>query len=239
VKEVKYRGLWLNLNFMIGLPGQDRKSFLEDIMVAAKLDSDQVTISPFMQFGIIDREPSIPVKDQYQIIEEASQILQKSGYKRHGLWTFSKDNDVYNFPLIEPAHNFIGFGPTASSSYGQWKVVNPEIKAYLDDWKAGKSQGFVVEKTEESENWRKFARKLYEMDFIDTSQFVKEPRKITNQLKKSGFVSKDGQLTEKGISYAHDISKIIIGNLPHPIRNPEKVENYQAPKEKEGTGFLD
>ena len=238
VKEVKYRGLWLNLNFMIGLPGQDRKSFLEDIIVAAKLEPDQLTINPFMQFRIIDKEPSIPDKEQYQIIEEASQILQKIGYKRHGLWTFSKNDDVYDFPLIEPPHNYIGFGPTAASSYGQWKVINSEIKAYLNDWKAGKSQGFVMEKTEECENWRKFARKLYEMDFTSASEFVKEPRKVAKQLKKSGFVSKDGQLTEKGINYAHDITKNIIENLPHPTRNSEKVENYQAPKE-EGTGFLD
>jgi len=240
VKEVKYRGLWLNLNFMIGMPGQDRKSFLEDILIAAKLDPNQVTINPYMRFGIIDKESSIPDKEQYQIIEEAGQILKKAGYKRHGLWTFSKDNEIYDFTLIEPAHDYVGFGPAASSSYGQWKIINPGIKAYLDNWKAGKNLAFVLEKSEEFENWQIFARKLYEMDFTKSSEFVKEPRKVANQLKKSGFVSKDGQLTEIGISYAHDISKNIIENMPNPIRTPEKVENYQAPKkEEEGTGFLD
>ncbi len=134
VKEVKYRGLWLNLNFMIGLPGQDRKSFLEDMRIAAELSPDQITAYPFMRFGKIKPESSMPDKDQFHIIEEASQILEKEGYKRHGLWTFSKGNDIHEFPMVEPMHDYLGFGPGAVSSYGQWKIVNPEIKAYLDNW---------------------------------------------------------------------------------------------------------
>ncbi len=217
VKEVKYRGLWLNLDFMIGLPGQDRKSFLEDIKTASQLDTDQVTIYPFMRLGKIKTEASLPDKDQYHIMEKAGQMLEKAGYKRHGLWTFSRGNDMYDFPMVEPMHDYLGFGPGAVSSYGQWKIVNPEVKVYLDDWKAGKSRGFVAEKTEESDNWRKFARKLYDMDFTDTSEFVKEQKKVVNLLKKSGFITKDGQLTEKGTIYAHDITKTIIENMPHPV----------------------
>ncbi len=97
----------------------------------------------------------------------------------------------------------------------------------------------MAETTEESDGWRKFARKLYEMNFTETSDFVKEQRKIVNQLKKSGSIAKDGQLTEKGIIYAHDISKAIIENLPHPVRYAEKTDNYQAPKEESDTGFFD
>ena len=239
VKEIKYRGLWLNLNFMIGLPGQDRKTFLDDMKAATQLGTDQLTIRPLMRLGKITAEPPMPDKDMYHIIEEAGQILEKAGYKRHGLWVFSKGNDMYDFPMIEPMHDYFGFGPGAVSSYGQWKVLNPEVKAYLDDWKAGNSNGFVIDKTEESENWRKFARKLYDMDFTATLEFVKEPRKIVNQLKKSGFIAKDDQLTENGIIYAHNISKTIIENLPRPIENPEKMENNKVPKEEAGTGFLE
>ena len=239
VKEVKYRGLGLNLNFIVGLPGHDRKIFLEDMRIAAELNPDQISVYPFMRFGIIKSEASMPDKEQYQIIEETSQMLKKAGYKRHGLWTFSKGNDIHDYPMVEPAHDYLGFGPGAVSSYGQWKIVNPKIKAYLDDWKAGKSSAFITEKTEESEGWKKFARKLYDMDFTDTSNFVKEPRKIANQLKKSGFISKDGQLTETGIIYAHDISKIIIENIPHPVRHVEKTDNYQAVKEESESGFFD
>ena len=151
-------------------------------------------------------------------------------------FTFSKGNDIHDFPMVEPAHDYLGFGPGAVSSYGQWKIVNPKVKVYLDNWKSGKNSGFVAEKTEESDGWKKFTRKLYDMDFIDNSEFVKEPRKIVNQLKKSGFISKDGQLTEIGVIYAHDISKTIIENLPHPMRNSE---NQQAAKEESGTGFLE
>ncbi len=219
VKEVKYRGLWLNLNFMVGLPGHTRQNFMEDMRIAAELNPDQMSVYPFMRFGIIKPEASMPDKDLYHIIEEASQMLEKAGYERNGLWTFSKGNDMYDFPMVEPVHDYLGFGPGAVSSYGQWKIVNPQIKAYLDDWKTGKSSGFVTEETEESDGWKKFARKLYGMNFTHTSEFVKEPRKIVKQLKKSGFISKDGQLTEKGIIYAHDISKTIIENLPHPVRN--------------------
>lgn len=239
VKEVKYRGLWLNLNFMIGLARQDRKSFLEDIKTASQSDTDQMTIYPFMRLGEIKTKASIPEKEQYTIIEEAGQILKNAGYKRHGLWTFSKGNDIYDFPMVEPNHDYFGFGPGAVSSYGQWKIVNPEVKVYLDNWKARESRGFVAERNKESDGWKKFARKLYDMDFVKTSEFVKEPRKIVNQLKKSGLIAKDGQLTETGINYAHDISKNIIENMPHPVRHVEKTDSYQAVKEESGTGFLD
>ena len=239
VKEVKYRGLWLNLNFMTGLPGHTRQNFLEDMQIAAELNPDQVTVYPLMRFGKIKVESSMPDKDQFHIMEEAGQILKKAGYKRHGLWTFSKGNDIHDFPMVEPAHDYIGFGPGAVSSYGQWKIVNPEIKEYLDNWKAGKSRVFVAEKTPESDGWKKLARKFYDMNFTDTSKFVKEQRKILNHLKKSGFISKDGQLTEKGIIYAHDISKTIIENMPHPVRHAEKTDNYQTVKEENDTGFFD
>lgn len=227
VKEVKYRGLWLNLDFMIGLPGQDRKTFLEDIKTASQLGTDQVTIYPFMRLGKIKAEATMPDKDQFDIIEEAGQILKKAGFSRSGIWTFAKGDDVYDSSRDELIQDYFGFGPAAFSTYGQWKVVNPEVKVYLDDWKAGKSRGFVTEKTEESDNWRKFARKLYDMDFTDTADFVKEQRKVVNLLKKSGFITKDGQLTEKGIIYAHDMTKTVVENLPYPLQNPHKVENYE------------
>ncbi len=227
VKEVKYRGLWVNLDFMIGLPGQTEESFLDDMKAAAEMDPSQITIYPFMEMGKIKAESAILPKEQYLAIEEAGKILMKAGYARTGIWTFSKGNDVYDLSRDELVDDYFGFGPGAFSAYGQWKVVNPELKIYLNDFKAGKSRGFVTEKTEESENWRKFIRKLYDMDFTDTSEFVKEPKKVINLLKKSGFISKDGKLTEKGIIYAHDMTKMFMESMPYPLHDVSKVENYE------------
>ena len=242
VKEVKYRGLWINLDLMIGLPGQTRELFLDDIKNVVEMDPSQVTIYPFMRLGKIDKEASMPGKEQYNIIEEAGQILKQAGYDRSGIWTFSKGDDVYDSSRDELIEDYFGFGPGAFSTYGQWKVVNPELEIYLKDHKEGKSRGFIAPKTEESDNWRKFARKLYDMDFTDTSDFVKEQKKVVNLLKKSGFIAKNGQLTDKGIIYAHDITKTVVESLPYPLQNPHKVENYEeyaALKKKQGTGFLE
>ena len=243
VKEVKYRGLWINLDFMIGLPGQTKSSFMEDMKDAAEMDPSQITIYPFMTLGKIKTESPIPDKEQYQIIEEAGIILEKAGYKRSGIWTFSKGNDIYDSSRDELIEDYFGFGPAAFSTYGQWKVVNPELDIYLKDHNAGKSRGFVAPKTEESDNWRKFARKLYDMDFSDTSEFVKEQKKVLGLLKKSGFIAKDGQLTDKGIIYAHDITKTVVENLPYPLQNPDRVENYDeylaAKGIDKGIGLLD
>ena len=227
VKEVKYRGLWVNLDFMIGLPGQDKKSFLDDIGAAMEMDPSQVTIYPFIEMGKVKTQDAMPDKDQYMAIEEASQILMKAGYARTGIWAFSKGNDVYDLLRDELANDCFGFGPGAFSICGQQKIVNPDLEVYLKDFKDGKSRGFVTDITEEINDWQKFARKLYDMDFTDTSKFVKEPKKVINLLKKSGFISKDGKLTDKGIIYAHDISKMIMESQPYPLRDTEKVENYE------------
>jgi len=226
VREIKYRGLWLNLDFIIGLPGQNGNSFLTDVKNAAGMEPDQVTIYPIMQFGDIRVEASMPGKEQYSIIEEAGQILKKAGYGRTGIWTFSRGDNVYDLPRDELVQDYFGFGPSAHSRYGQWSVVNPEVGVYLDDWKSGKSRGFVTGNTQEADDWRRFASKLYDMDFSDSGEFVKEQRKVVNLLKKSGFINKNGQLTEKGLLYAHDITKIIMENISYPFRNPGSVENY-------------
>ena len=241
-REVKYRGMWLNMDLMIGLPKQTRQNFLTDIQSVAEMDPEQVTIYPYMQLGKVRAEPSMPDKDQYAVMEEAGQILLRAKYRRTGIWTWAKGEDVYDSSRDELIQDYFGFGPAAFSTYGAWKVVNPEVKVYLDDWKNGRSRAFVAPKTEESDEWRKFARKLYDMDFSKVEDFVKEQKKVVGLLKKSGFITKSGQLTDKGIIYAHDITKTVIENLPYPLQNTHMVENYDeysALKGDRGIGLLE
>ena len=82
VKEIKYRGLWVNLDFMVGLPKQTKEMFLEEMKIAAELDPSQITIYPYMTLGKIQTESPIPDKEQYELIEEAGTMLENAGIIR-------------------------------------------------------------------------------------------------------------------------------------------------------------
>ncbi len=238
VGQVKYRGLWCNLDFMVGLPNQTAESFLEDIAQAARIQPEQVTIYPFMELGKVMAKGSMDNKSQFQAIEQAGKLLVQAGYHRSGIWTWSRGDDVYDSSRDELVQDYFGFGPAGFSTYGQWKVVNPELKIYLDDSRNGRSRALVAPKTEEADRWRIFARKLYDMDFSNTDDFVKEQKKVMGLLKKSGFITKAGQLTEKGIFYAHDITKIVVESLPYPLQNPDRVDNWQEYQAARGDNNL-
>lgn len=131
VDSAKLLGLWVNVDMMVGLPHQDAHTFLQDIRTISILLPKQVTIYPLMVIRGLSIAPSICSRVQFGLIEQAGEILRNCGYNRKGVWIFTIGDDIYDSSRDELVQDYIGFGPAAFSTYGQWKVVNPELDGYL------------------------------------------------------------------------------------------------------------
>jgi len=169
--------------------------------------------------------PSNTSEEQYELIEEASEMLRSLGYDRKSVWTFAFDNDVYDSSRDELVMDYIGFGPAAFSTYGNWKVVNPELDVYLRNFKNGKRLGFVAVKSKTSDEWRKFAAMIYEGKIDNSQSLPTYMRLFIRVLKLRGYI-KHNTLTKKGRILAHEITKTVVESLPFPIQNPDCIENY-------------
>lgn len=80
----------MNTDIMVGLPGQDSRTFLNDIETISHMGPDQVTIYPFMAIRGVTVKHSMPEIRQFELIENACAILSQSGYTREGVWTLPK-----------------------------------------------------------------------------------------------------------------------------------------------------
>lgn len=220
-------GLWSNVDMMVGLAKQSRESFLADTKEVATLLPSQVTIYPYMVLRNSPGESSMSSHEQFAIIEEAGSILRGKGYERKGVWTWGRGDDIYDSSRDELVTDYAGFGPTAFSTYGNWKVVNPEMDVYLDRYsgKRTEAMGFVGVKTKATDDWRKFARMVYD---LRCSRIETVPRYINLYIAFLRFLGygRNGTLTQKGVMFAHEITKTVVESLPFPIQNPAVVVNY-------------
>lgn len=221
----KSLGLFVNVDMMVGLPGQDAATFRQDIKKVKSALPDQITIYPFMIIRGLEANPSSTSEEQFELIEEAGEILRNLGYDRKSVWTFAFDNDVYDSSRDELVMDYIGFGPAAFSTYGNWKVVNPELDVYLRNFKNGRQLGFVASKSRTSDDWRKFAAMIYEGKIDNLENLPTFMRILMRVLRLLGY-TKDNALTKKGRILAHEITKTVVESLPFPIQNPDCVENY-------------
>lgn len=213
----------MNTDIMVGLPGQDSRTFLNDIETISHMGPDQVTIYPFMAIRGVTVKHSMPEIRQFELIENACAILSQSGYTREGVWTFAKGNDIYDSSRDELVKDYIGFGPAAFSTYNKWKVVNPGLDRYLKN--RNKKMGFIALKSKTTDEWRKFARMIYDLK-CERSKNVPFPIQFFVQvLERAGYCT-NGALTKKGILFAHAITKTVVESLPFPLQNPECVKNY-------------
>jgi coproporphyrinogen III oxidase-like Fe-S oxidoreductase len=217
------RELWVNVDIMVGLPDQDSQTFLNDIRNIIEINPQQVTIYPFMNIRGVTAAGSMPEHLQFMLIEKAYTLLKKAGYFRKGIWTFSLGDDVYDSSRDELVHDYIGFGPAAFSTYGGWKIVNPGMQGYLKN--AENKRGFLASKSKSSDDWRKFARMVYDLKCKSFHEFPPFINLFVNLLQHTGYC-KNGGLTEKGLIFAHVITKAVVESLPFPLQNPHCVENY-------------
>jgi coproporphyrinogen III oxidase-like Fe-S oxidoreductase len=217
--------LWVNIDLLIGLPNQTRSIFLDDIEKVARLRPSQVTIYPFMTIRGLKAEPGMPTKRQFQLTEIAAHTLESNGYRRKGVWTFTRGDDVYDSSRDELVIDYFGFGPAAFSTYGDQKVVNLELDAYLKSMQNGHRMGFVAPKPKGTDEWRRFAGMLYDLDCHKLTDVPRYMNFYLSLLRATGY-GKHGRLTEKGTLFSHALTKEVVESLPFPIQNPAIVENY-------------
>jgi len=225
IEFAKSLGLWVNVDMMVGLPNQDANAFRYDAKTISTILPDQITIYPFMVIRGLKAVPSSPPKEQFELIEEADEVLRRFGYTRRGVWTFALGDDIYDSSRDELIEDYAGFGPSAFSTYGNWKVVNPELDVYVKNFENGKRMGFVATKTQASDEWRKFARMIYDLKVDNTCNLPSYIRIFTWLLELTGYI-KHGILTRRGRIFAHEITKTVVESLPFPVQNPSCVENY-------------
>jgi coproporphyrinogen III oxidase-like Fe-S oxidoreductase len=226
IELAKSLGLWVNVDMMVGLPDQDANAFRQDIKAISTILPDQVTIYPFMIIRGLKAIPSSPSQEQFGLIEEADEKLTgKCGYSRSGVWTFALGDDLYDSSRDELIEDYAGFGPSAFSTYGNWKVVNPELDVYVRNLENGRRMGFVAPKTKASDDWRKFARMLYDLKLDGTCDLPSYIKTFIWLLKLTGYIRQEIP-TGKGRLFAHEITKTVVESLPFPVQNPGCVENY-------------
>ena len=85
---------------------------------------------------------------------------------------------------------------------------------------------FIAYKTKASDEWRKFAKMIYELKCNNHKNHLASYIKLFMWILKITGYSSQGMLTEKGIIFAHEITKAVVESLPLPIRNHNCIENY-------------
>jgi len=212
IEQAMALGLWVNADMMVGLR-------------IAELGPSQVTIYPFMVIRGVKAKPGMLDQEQFELIEEAGQILKGWGYERKSVWTFALGDEVYDSSRDELVQDYAGFGPAAFSTYGTWKVVNPELEAYLKSIDNDKNMAFIAPKTEATNQWREFARMIYDLKCETYENAPAYINAFIRVLRLTGYC-RDGHLTPKGMKFAHAITKAVVESLPFPLQNPQCVENY-------------
>jgi coproporphyrinogen III oxidase-like Fe-S oxidoreductase len=224
LQKAKELGLRTNIDMMVGLTGQTDSDFLTDIDTISNMRPTQITIYPYMSIRGVP-ETKIPDSKQFKLIEQAGKKLIQLGYSRKGVWVYAFDDNLYDSSRDELVQDYAGFGAAAFSTFDKWKVVNPEVGPYMKMIQQKTRKGFVGIKTPDTDDWRKFARTLYDLrtDFpTDLPNYIK---KYIGVLKHTGFIKKN-QLLQKGILLGHALTKTVVESLPFPLQNPNVVENY-------------
>ncbi len=220
-------GLKANVDLMIGLTQQTSASFLDDVRMLATYHPYQVTLYPFMIIGNQQVKPAMDDHQQFGLIEQAASLLQAAGYNRKGVWIFSKGEDVYDSSRDELVTDYAGFGAAAFSTYDTWKVVNPELSVYLYNSDQNKHLAFVAPKSADTDAWRRFARMIYDLKLHSLKDVPMPIHIFVKALQLLGYGSK-GRLTNKGVLFAHTITKTVVQMLPYPLQNPPFVSNWES-----------
>lgn len=227
VHFAKSIGLFVSTDMMAGLPGQNDSLFLRDIEKAASLSPDQIITYPYMVLRGTENTSGLEDHRQFELIEQAHSILDRFGYQRACVWTSQKGTDYYDSSRDELVEDYIGFGPAAFSTYGNWKIVNPELAPYLKSMSNCRQMAFVAPKDPSTDMWRKFARMIYDLRCECSSDLPLYINLFIRLLKISGYSKKD-LLNSRGKLLANEITKTVVETLPFPIQNKNIVSNYHT-----------
>ncbi len=230
ITYAKSIGLHVAVDLMVGLPEQSPDVFTSDITKIIQIKPDQITIYPFMIIRGVKATPSCSTKEQFKSIENAATKLQETGYSRKSVWIFvlptTNTNDVYDSSKDELVNDYYGFGPASFSTSRKWKVVKPELAVWLKNIHKDESFSFIAPKKKSTDDWRKFANRIYDLKLENSYRFPFYIRLFDFLLKVTGFY-RNGYLSKKGRYFSHEITKAVVESLPFPIQNPDCVDNYE------------
>jgi len=224
IELAKKLGLWINVDLMVGLPGQNEEVFIEDISGISYIQPNQVTIYPYMSIRN-NGKSMLSEKTQFRLIEQAANQLISSGYTRKGIWIFAQGDELYDSSRDELIEDYVGFGPAAFSTGENYKIVNPDLFSYVFAIEKSKKMAFIAPKTKTTDDWRKFAKMIYDLRCEPIDSLPEYINSYIKLLKTTGYC-KNGHLTKKGIFFAHALTKTVVESLPFPLQNPSTVENY-------------
>lgn len=225
VDHARKLGLWVNADMMAGLAGQSAVTFVKDVRKLLSIRPSQITLYPFLVVRGLEPPPATNPRKAFEWIEQAAVAILDAGYQRKGVWTFTVGQDLYDSSRDELVQDFAGFGPAAASTCGPWKTVNPELAPYLHGIREGRARGFVAPKNPAADEWRKFARMLYDLRVEPPSDLPVLLKAFVGLLRELGYI-RHGTWTAKGKIFAHEITKTVVESLPFPLQNPACVENY-------------
>lgn len=227
VSHAQNLGIMVNIDMMIGLPGQTGKDSLTDIEKLMEIGPNQITTYPYMMIKGVRSGQGLSSVEQFEIIEKMHSTLEKHEYKRDSVWVSAKSKAVYDSSKDELVGDYLGFGPGAFSTQGNLKMVNPELEVYLKMIEAGRWFAFVSETSDLANSWRRFSRQIYGLKFEPSlSQILPFPIGLfVSLLRLTGYVEKE-RFSDKGRYLAHEITRAVVESLPFPLQNPSCVENY-------------
>lgn len=225
LKKARELSLFVNIDIMVGLDGQDESIFLSDVARGALLKASQITLYPFMEINKKNAKPSLNEEKQFELIEKVADFLAGKSYTRKGPWTFCLEDDIYDSAKEELVNDYVGFGAASFSTIGEWKIVQPAIEAYLQKYRRNKHWVLSAQKDKSADQWRYFARMISDLELKYSSKFNFGINLYIFILKLSGYSHK-GRLSKKGIFFAHHITKTVVESLPFPLQNPDKIINY-------------
>lgn len=225
-------GISVNVDLMVGLPGQSFEGCLRDVEILANISPDQITIYPYILIPGVIAEPGMNSKTMFKIIESVWEILKEYGYRRDSVWVFAKGHRIYDSAKDELVSDYFGLGPAAFSLCGNIQTVNPPIELYLYTLQDDKRLAFYTELDKNAKSWRTFAYGLYRLQ-LDPPIFSKLPlniKMVLQILRMTGY-AKGFNVTDKGRYLVHEIIKTVVETLPYPINNPKSVKNYSEYEE--------
>jgi len=227
VCEAQKLGISVNVDLMVGLPQQTFEGCLKDAETIVSIGPDQVTLYPYLIIPGVVADPGMSSQSMFSVIESAWNIFKEYGYRRDGIWVFSKSQRIYDSAKDELVCDYFGLGPAAFSTCGNVQIVNPPIEIYLQMIKNEKRLAFYTELDEKAKVWRAFAHELYklQLDPKVCSELPLSIKMVLQILRTTGYV-KGFTVTDKGRYLVHEITKTVVETLPFPLSNPKRIKNY-------------
>lgn len=233
IVRAKQMGFMVNIELIIGYPGQTMSSWVETLMKAINMETDEIQLYRLKLIpygdrigtisGIYNAKPEDFLSTEETILRKkiAHLILKENGYSQTLIRVFSKNPKVfsrYAQSLDWVLRDIIGFGQSAFSSFGdRFSLNTPEFKdyyAFIEQGKLPINRGLVRTK-EDQLRWA-LALPLRCKE-VNKNVFKKQTgvsldnifRKKIENLKKFDLVYEDKnliKLTELGRFFADEIS---------------------------------